>query len=132
MHYVTNVIDYVTQLPLASRLSSSQTAEDVILALEERLGKPNAFGEPPGEMILVSDNGYQFAGNRIRKWIRDNEAGFRHMRDLPHHPQTIGMVERYHQSMKCEEVWFNQYGMPAGLCLTEKTDETRFLAVSCG
>ena len=153
MHYVTNVIDYVSRFPLASRLSPSQTAEDVVLALEDAVGEAKRLrGDLPEEVILVSDNGSQFTSNRFRKWIRDSEVGFRHIRGRPHHPQTTGMVERYHQSMKYEEVWLNDYedpiearqqidryreryayrrphqaldyGMPAELYITENTDET--------
>ncbi len=153
MHYVTNVIDYVSRFPLASRFSHSQTTEDVVLALEDAVEEAKHLrGALPEEVILVSDNGSQFASNRFRRWIRDNGVGFRHIRGRPHHPQTTGMVERYHQSKKYEEVWLNDYddpiearqhidryreryayerphqaldyGMPAELYITEETDET--------
>jgi len=153
MHYVTNVIDYASRFPLASVFSSSHTTEDVTAALDAAIEEAESLrGELPEGVTLVSDNGPQFTSNAFGKWVREGEVGFRHIRGRAHHPQTIGMVERYHQSLKYEEIWLNDYddpiearkavedyrrryaykrphqaldyGVPANLYITEKTEGT--------
>ena len=153
MHYVTNVIDYASRFPLASVFSSSHTTGDVTRALGSAIEEARSLrGELPEQVTLVSDNGTQFTSKAFRKWLGEIEVGFRHVRGRSHHPQTTGMVERYHQSLKYEEIWLNDYDdpiearkqveeyrrryayerphqaldydVPANMYITEKTDET--------
>jgi len=69
-------------------------------------------GQEPKEVILVSDNGPQFTSRRFQRWIKAGDNPFRHVRGRSHHPQTTGMEERYHQSLKYEEIWRNDYDDP--------------------
>jgi len=69
-------------------------------------------GPLPERITLVSDNGPQFVSRRFRQWLSAEGNPFVHVRGRSHHPQTTGMVERYHQSLKYEEIWLNEYSDP--------------------
>jgi putative transposase len=110
-YYVVNVVDYFSRFPLASHLSATHTTEDVIRGLQKAMAEAKRLrGELPSEITLVSGNGPQFTSARFFKWVQ--ESPFRHVRARSHHPQTTGMVERYHQSLRYEEVWLNEYQDP--------------------
>ena len=55
------------------------------------------------EVVRVSDNGPQFASKHFRQWVKEAELRFHHIQARAHHPQSSGMVEGYHQSLKYEE-----------------------------
>lgn len=113
IHYVINVIDYASRFPLVSMLSATHTTEDIIRALEKALNEARSLrGLEAQEIILVSDNGPQFTSKMFRRWAKRDDNPFRHVRGRSHHPQSIGMVERYHQSLKYEEIWRNDYDDP--------------------
>ena len=110
MQYVTNVVDYASRFPLASRLSPTHTTDDVIRALQAAMEEARRLRGPlPERIVLVTDNGSQFTSRRFQRWIHREDLPFYHVRGRSHHPQTIGMVERYHQSLKYEEVWMYEY-----------------------
>ena len=110
MQYVTNVVDYASRFPLASCLSPTHTTDDVIRALQAAMKEAQRVRGPlPDRIVLVTDNGSQFTSRRFHKWIHREALPFHHVRGRSHHPQTIGMVERYHQSLKYEEVWMHEY-----------------------
>jgi len=45
----------------------------------------------------VSDNGPQFIGKAVSRWLREN--GVAHVRSSPYHPQGNGVVERLHRTL---------------------------------
>ncbi len=113
MYYVTNVVDYATRFPLASVLSPTRTTQDVIEAVKQAVQEAEQLSETlPSEVVLVSDNGPPFTSKRFRQWVKQADVPFRHIQARAHHPQSIGMVERYHQSLKYEAVWMNDYEDP--------------------
>jgi len=73
---------------------------------------PRAVRTLPERITLVSDNGPQFVSRRFRQWLASDDNPFVHVRGRSHHPQTTGMVERYHQSLKYEEIRLNEYSDP--------------------
>jgi len=62
------------------------------------------------KIVLVTDNGPALQSRLFAQFIE--HSPFRHVRGQEHHPQTIGMVERFHQSVKYEEVYLNDYRDP--------------------
>lgn len=121
VYWVTGVVDYhsryvVTPGPSRSRtgchFSPTHTAEDVIEAMEKALEEARQFYviEESEAITLVSDNGPQFTSRRFREYLQS--APFRHVRARSHHPETLGMAERFHQSLKYEEIWPNDYEDP--------------------
>lgn len=61
-------------------------------------------------MKLLTDNGPAMISKRFHKYIAT--GSFRHLRTKNHHPETNGCIERYHQTLKYEEVWGAMYSNP--------------------
>ena len=61
---------------------------------------------------LLSDNGSGYVSRAFRDYL--GLVGIRHIRAAPHHPQTNGKLERYHQSIK-QEVNQVPYEVPSDL-----------------
>jgi putative transposase len=47
---------------------------------------------------LLSDNGSSYVPSDLAEWLQDK--GMKHSRGAPHHPQTQGKIERWHQMLK--------------------------------
>lgn len=61
---------------------------------------------------LLSDNGSSYVAVDLANFLE--EKGMDHLRGAPHHPQTQGKVERWHQAMK-NRVLLENYFLPGGL-----------------
>ncbi len=59
---------------------------------------------------LVTDNGSSFLAKRFRKHVKDD---FNHVRTQYRTPQQLGLLERFHQTLKQEEVYWQLYDNPA-------------------
>ena len=117
--YAVTVIDYYARYLLACRLTFSYCASEVIAALEEakaeaeRLHGPLAM--PP---FLVTDNGSSFIARRFGQYV---DGRFAHVRIQYRTPTQLGLLERFHQTLKNEEVYWRMYDDPrhARQCLAE-------------
>ena len=117
--YAVTVIDYYSRYLLACRLTSSYSAIEVSHALAEarqeaeRLHGP--LEKPP---FLVTDNGPSFLARRFGSFIR---GSYQHVRIAYRTPQQLGLLERFHQTLKAEEVYWRLYSDPthARVCLAE-------------
>lgn len=112
-YYSTNVLDYFSRYVLTCLIRASHTAEDLIDALE--MAKQEAIsilGEDcfPEKVLLVSDQGPAMKSKTFRKYIQSSI--FRHVLARGHHPQTIGMLERFNQSQKYERIYRREYTDP--------------------
>jgi putative transposase len=47
---------------------------------------------------LLSDNGSSYVAGDLAAWL--DERNMTHIRGAPHHPQTQGKIERWHQTLK--------------------------------
>ena len=98
---------------IACLIRASHTAEDLIEAIE--MAKREAvsiLGEDcfPEKVLLVSDQGPAMKSKTFRKYIQDSI--FRHVLARGHHPQTIGMLERFNESQKYERIYRREYTDP--------------------
>jgi putative transposase len=117
--YAVTVIDYYSRYLLACRLTFSYCASEVIAALKEakaeaeRLHGP--LGRPP---FLVTDNGSSFIARRFGQYV---DGRFAHVRIQYRTPTQLGLLERFHQTLKDEEVYWRMYDDPrhARQCLAE-------------
>lgn len=112
-YYSTNVLDYFSRYVLACLIRASHTAEDLIEALE--MAKREAvriLGEDcfPERVLLVSDQGPAMKSKTFRKYLQGSI--FRHVLARGHHPQTIGMLERFNESQKYERIYRREYADP--------------------
>lgn len=117
--YAVTVIDYYSRYLLACYLTTSYSAVEAAHALKlaraeaERLHGPLA--KPP---FLVTDNGPSFVARRFAAFVGDQ---FRHVRIRYRTPQQLGLLERFHQTLKTEEVYWRLYDHPqhCRACLAE-------------
>jgi transposase InsO family protein len=70
----------------------------------ERLHGP--LEKPP---FLVTDNGPSFLARRFGNFIK---AGYQHVQIRYRTPQQLGLLERFHQTLKTEEVYWRIYTDP--------------------
>ena len=70
------------------------------------------------EPHLVTDNGSSFIAKRFQSYL---EGSFRQVRIQYRTPQQLGLLERFHQTLKSEEVYWRLYESPqhARECLAE-------------
>jgi transposase InsO family protein len=109
--YAVTVIDYYSRYLLALHLTASHSAAainhaiDLARAEAERWHGP--LTTPP---FLVTDNGSSFLAKRFRAHI---DGRFQHVRTRYRTPQQLGLLERFHQTLKREEVYWQLYDSPA-------------------
>jgi putative transposase len=117
--YAVTVIDYYSRYLLACHLTSSYSAAEAAYGLKlareeaERIHGPLA--KPP---FLVTDNGSSFIARRFADFVRDQ---FSHVRIQYRTPQQLGLLERFHATLKNEEVYWRLYENPQHCreCLAE-------------
>lgn len=117
--YAITVIDYYSRYLLAARLTASYSATEAIEALKDARREAERLHGPLGKMpFLVTDNGPSFLARRFGGYLRDL---FRHVRIQYRTPQQLGLLERFHQTFKTEEVYWRLYENPghARECIAE-------------
>ena len=117
--YAVTVIDYYSRYLLACRLTFSYCASEVIAALKEAQAEAERLCGPLGKRpFLVTDNGSSFIAKRFAQHI----AGmYSHVRIQYRTPTQLGLLERFHKTLKEEEVYWRLYDDPrhARRCLAE-------------
>jgi len=117
--YAVTVIDYFSRYLLALRLTWSYSAAEVILALEDaRKEAERIHGPLSKQPFLVTDNGSSFIARRFTKFVREE---YTHVRIQYRTPTQLGLLERFHNTLKTEEVYWRLYDSPehARECLAE-------------
>ena len=117
--YAVTVIDYYSRYLLACHLTPSYSAVEAAHGLKrareeaERLHGP--LTKPP---FLVTDNGSSFIAKRFVQFVADQ---YRHVRIRYRTPTQLGLLERFHRTLKTEEVYWRLYDHPqhARECLAE-------------
>ena len=61
---------------------------------------------------LLSDNGSSYISGDLAEWLEDQKID--HVRGAPHHPQTQGKIERWHQTLK-NRILLENYFLPGAL-----------------
>jgi putative transposase len=64
-------------------------------------------GSREANLTLATDNGTQFTSSRFIETL--NRLGITHRRTAYHHPEGNSYIERFHRSLKKEEVWTAEY-----------------------
>jgi transposase InsO family protein len=113
------VIDYYSRYLLACHLTNSYSAVEVTHALgEARVEAERLCGPLDKPPFLVTDNGPSFIARRFASFLGGR---YRHVRIAYRTPQQLGLLERFHQTLKTEEVYWRLYDDPqhARACLAE-------------
>ena len=109
--YAVTVIDYFSRYLLALHLTASYSAPEVNVALDRAKAEAERIhGALRTVPFLVTDNGSSFIAQRFQRHIRER---FRHVRTRYRTPQQLGLLERFHQTLKREEVYWQLYDSPA-------------------
>ena len=117
--YGVTVIDYYSRYLLGLRLTHSYSADEVIAALAgARQEAERLHGPLEKDPFLVTDNGTSFLA---RKFVRYVAEDFAHVRIQYRTPTQLGLLERFHETLKREEVYWRLYDNPghARDCLAE-------------
>ena len=117
--YAITVIDYYSRYLLACHLTSSYCALEAIGVLDmARLEAERFCGPLEKRPFLVTDNGPTFIARRFGSHIKDL---YSHVRIRYRTPTQLGLLERFHRTLKEEEVYWRLYDNPADarVCLEE-------------
>ena len=117
--YAVTVIDYYSRYLLACYLTNSYSAIEATHGLRRaREEAERLCGPLTHEPHLVTDNGSSFIAKRFQAYLK---GSFRQVRIQYRTPQQLGLLERFHQTLKTEEVYWRLYDSPqhARECLAE-------------
>ena len=105
--YLVSVIDCCTREIVGWDLSLRCRTDEALAALERAVLEQMASGSRGSGLTLTTDNGTQFTSARFVATL--NTLGITHRRTAFNHPEGNGLIERFHRSLKEEEVWLNEY-----------------------
>jgi transposase InsO family protein len=93
--YLIGILDDHSRFVVGWGLYRQQTAEAVLEVLKGAIGQWGAPRE------ILSDNGRQFVAwrgeTRFQRVLK--QQGIQHVRSAPHHPMTLGKIERFWQTL---------------------------------
>ena len=123
------VVDYVSKLVLACPVTATQTATDLLAALDAAehtaqtlLGHPlieDCVDAVTGEIVpiaVVTDNGPAMKSVAAARWFAAR-AHFTHVRTRHRSPHTNGVIERWFEALKYERLY--REDIPDGIDLAE-------------
>lgn len=117
--YAVTVIDYYSRYLLACHLTNSYSALEATYALKlAREEAERIHGPLVKRPFLVTDNGSSFIARRFGAFVQEQ---YRHVRIQYRTPQQLGLLERFHATLKTEEVYWRLYEHPqhCRACLAE-------------
>ena len=108
--YVVTVIDYYSRYLLAAYLTSSYSAHEVIEGLARaRAEAERLHGPLTNQPFLVTDNGPSFIARRFGQFVGGQ---YTQVRIQYRTPTQLGLLERFHKTLKDEEVYWRLYDSP--------------------
>ena len=111
--YMSTIPDNYSRYVIAWKLCTTTKAEHVTdtsdLALKASGCDRARVRHKPR---LLSDNGSSYINGDLAEWLEDK--GMDHVRGAPHHPQTQGKIERWHQTLK-NRILLENYYLPGDL-----------------
>ena len=111
--YLSTILDDFSRTIIAWKLCTTMRADDVTETLNLAL---KASGCDQTKVVhkprLLSDNGSSYISGDLAEWLEDQKID--HVRGAPHHPQTQGKIERWHQTLK-NRILLENYFLPGDL-----------------
>lgn len=120
--YAITVIDYYSRYLLACYLTWSYSAAQAERALSLAQAEAERLcGTLARQPFLVTDNGPTFVARRFGAFLKDV---FTHVRITYRTPTQLGLLERFHRTLKDEELYWRLYDSPEHCreCLSEFRD----------
>jgi putative transposase len=105
--YLVSVIDCCTREIVGWNLSARCRTEDALAAVEQAVLARLPEGSRAANVTLTTDNGTQFTSSRFLETL--GRLGITHRRTAYHHQEGNSYIERFHRSLKEEEVWTAEY-----------------------
>ena len=105
--YQVSVIDCCTREIVGWDLSNRCRTEDALTAVEQAVLQRLPAGSREADLTLTTDNGTQFTSTRFLETLA--RLGITPRRTAYHHPEGNSYIERFHRSLKEEEVWTAEY-----------------------
>jgi len=105
--YLVSVIDCCTREIVGWNLSHRCRTEEALAAVEQAVLDRLPEGSRAAGLTLTTDNGTQFTSTRFLETV--GRLGITHRRTAYHHPEGNSYIERFHRSLKEEEVWTAEY-----------------------
>src|ERR1700728_2289335 len=105
--YLVCVIDCCTREIVGWNLSHRCRTADALAAVEQAVLDRLPEGSRATNVTLTTDNGTQFTSSRFLETL--GRLGITHRRTAYHHPAGNSYIERFHRSLKEEEVWTAEY-----------------------
>lgn len=108
--YAVTVIDYYSRYLLACHFTASYSAREIATALDAARAEAERLHGPLAKIpFLVTDNGSSFLARHFQAHIAGQYA---HVRIQYRTPTQLGLLERFHQTLKTEEVYWKLYASP--------------------
>ncbi len=108
--YAVTVVDYFSRYLLAIHLSPSFDAASLIVGIEKAKAEAERLHGPLARRpTLVTDNGSSFLSRRFRGHIA---GSLDHVRTRYRTPEQLGLLERFHRTLKAEEEYWHLYASP--------------------
>jgi putative transposase len=105
--YLVSVIDCHTREIVGWDLSARCRTDEALAAVQQAVLERLPAGSRGAGLTLTTDNGTQFTSARFLETLA--ELGLSHRRTAYHHPEGNSYIERFHRSLKEEEVWVSEY-----------------------
>jgi len=105
--YLVSVIDCCTREIVGWNLSHRCRTAEALAAVEQAVLERLPAGSRESTLTLTTDNGTQFTSARFMETLA--RLGITHRRTAYHHPEGNSYIERFHRSLKEEEVWTTEY-----------------------
>jgi len=98
-YYLISVLDDYSRMILAWELKTDMTAASISEVVEGAVEWTGMRDVPVEDRTrLLSDNGSSYLSHAFEDYLRMLQI--RHIRCAPHHPQTNGKIERFHETLK--------------------------------
>ena len=98
-YYLISVLDDYSRFILAWDLKPDMTTGSISEVVEQAVTWTGMKQVPVEDRTrLLTDNGSGYVARAFEDYLRMLEI--RHLRCAPHHPQTTGKLERFHQTLK--------------------------------
>ena len=98
-YYLISVLDDYSRMILAWELKPDMTSASISEVVEQAVEFTGMKDIPVKDRTrLLSDNGSSYLSHAFEDYLRMLQI--RHIRYAPHHPQTNGKIERFHETLK--------------------------------
>jgi putative transposase len=105
--FLVSAIDCYTREIVGWHLSPRCRTVDALAALLPAVLQRFPQGSRGAGLTLTTDNGTQFTSQSFLATL--TRLGITHRRTAYHHPEGNSYIERFHRSLKEEEVWLHEY-----------------------